>query len=257
MKWNKWKKYITLRKNKRVVPHLPKTIRFSSKQKLWNFVKEHQTVIIKPRAGSRGRKIYKITSRESDNVEIHYLSRKNHFTDMDSAHAHLKEEIKKTSSYIVQEYIPLATVQGRPFDIRVIVQKQKHTNKWIVTGKVAKLAGEDFFVTNNRLSKGKVLPVTKAIKASNIYESKRNSKVLVSELERISLLAAKTLEGFYSSNNIFGLDMAIDRDGHIWIIEANLKPLLSHFSKLKNKKMYRKIKKLKRYHSRKKKERDI
>jgi|APAga8741243855_1050100.scaffolds.fasta_scaffold06669_2 glutathione synthase/RimK-type ligase-like ATP-grasp enzyme len=244
---SKWKKYLTLKKNKEVARHLPKTIRFSLEEKLWNFVEKYHAVIIKPCLGSRGKNILKITALESDKFKIHYLNRKQEFIGKDSAYAYL-QKTKAPTPYIVQRYIPLANIQGHPFDIRVIVQKQKNTNEWVVTGKVAKLAGKGFFVTNNKLSGGTALPVAEAIEASNIHKSYKNSEKLVSELERIALLATKTLEERNQGRHIYGFDMGIDSDGHIWIIEANLKPMLSHFFKLQDKTMYHTIKELREFH---------
>ena len=90
------------------------------------------------------------------------------------------------------------------------------------------------------------MPVVEAIKASNIH----NPEKLVSELERIALLAVKISDEFFQGHPIYGLDMGIDRNGHIWIIEVNLSPSLSHFFKLQDKTMYHKIKKLRKFHRR-------
>ncbi|GHH99690.1 YheC/YheD family protein [Neobacillus kokaensis] len=240
---SKWDKYIFLKNNEEVERHLPKTINFSSQEELWDFVKEHHTVVIKPRSGNKGKSIFKITALESDEIEIHYLNRKRKFSNKDSAFAYL-QKAKAPKHYIAQSYIPLANIQGYPFDIRVVVQRPINANEWVVTGKVAKLAGNGFFVTNTALSRGSLLPIAEAIKASNIHTSDENSEKLISELERITLLAVKSLEELNPGHRIYGFDIGIDSDGYIWIIEANVYPALSHFSKLQDKTMYHKIRKM-------------
>jgi D-alanine-D-alanine ligase-like ATP-grasp enzyme len=35
--------------------------------------------------------------------------------------------------------------------------------------------------------------------------------------------------------------MGLDQNGHIWIIEANRSPMMSHFRKIKDKTMYHRI----------------
>lgn len=242
--WGKWQKYSTLINNKELKNHLPETIRFSTGKELWDFTGKYPSVILKPVVGSRGRKIFKVSALEAEKFEIHYLNRKKEFIGKDDAYSYFNKKKSQRRTYLVQRYIPLANIQGRPFDIRVIVQKQKNSNNWVVTGKVAKLAGQGFFVTNNQLSSGTVLPVAEAIEASNIYKAGGDGEKLVLELERIALLATKTLEPLYKGHRIYGFDMGIDSDGHIWIIEANLRPSLSHFFKLQDKTMYRTIKKM-------------
>jgi glutathione synthase/RimK-type ligase-like ATP-grasp enzyme len=244
--WDKWEKYSTLIKNKELEKHLPETMRFSTEKELWDFVDKYPSVILKPIIGSRGRKIFKVSAVESDKFEIHYLNYRSEFIGRYNAYAYFKKNKAPRRTYLAQRYISLANIQGRPIDIRVIVQKQKNSNNWVVTGKVAKLAGQGFFVTNNQLSSGAVLPVAEAIKASNIHKADDNDEKLVSELERIALLATKTLEPLYQGHRIYGFDMGIDSDGHIWIIEANLNPSLSHFMKLQDKTMFHTIKKMRK-----------
>ena len=244
--WDKWNKYLTLIQNKELEKHLPETMRFSTEKELWDFTDKYPSVILKPIMGSRGRNIFKVSALESDKFEIHYLNSTMEFIGRYYTYSYFKKKKAPRRTYLAQRYISLANIQGRPFDIRVIVQKQKNSNNWVVTGKVAKLAGQGFFVTNNQLSSGSVLPVVEAIKASNIHKADGNGEKLVSELERIALLATKTLEPLYKGHPIYGFDMGIDSDGHIWIIEANLHPALSHFFKLQDKTMYRTIKKMRR-----------
>ncbi|WHY77828.1 YheC/YheD family protein [Neobacillus sp. WH10] len=243
-KWDKWNKYLTLIKNKELEMHLPETMRVSTEKELWDFTDKYPSVILKPVMGSRGRKIFKVSALESDKVEIHYLNSTKEFVGKYHAYSYFKKKKAPRRTYLAQRYISLANIQGRPFDLRVIVQKKKNSNNWVVTGKVAKLAGQGFFVTNNQLSSGSVLPVVEAIKASNIHIEDGNGEKLVSELERIALLATKTLEPLYEGHRIYGFDMGIDSDGHIWIIEANLNPALSHFYKLQDKTMYHTIRKM-------------
>jgi D-alanine-D-alanine ligase-like ATP-grasp enzyme len=63
------------------------------------------------------------------------------------------------------------------------------------------------------------------------------------EISRVALLTAQKLSGskYYKNQLIYGFDMGLDRNGRVWVIEANLKPMLSHFRKLADKSMYRRI----------------
>jgi D-alanine-D-alanine ligase-like ATP-grasp enzyme len=130
-------------------------------------------------------------------------------------------------------------VNGRPFDIRVVVQRRRHSGRWKVTGKVAKVAGNGYIVTNISRSKGTVLPVKTAISKSSLGGLSADS--LLSRIKRVAILAAERLRKIYPDQRIYGMDIGLDHRGDVWIIEANRRPILSHFLKLKDKTMYRRI----------------
>jgi hypothetical protein len=56
---------------------------------------------------------------------------------------------------------------------------------------------------------------------------------------------AKIASGFllflFAQRLIYGMDMALDQNGRIWIIEANLFPSRSHFRLLADKTMFQRI----------------
>ncbi|WP_335437160.1 YheC/YheD family protein [Neobacillus drentensis] len=51
----------------------------------------------------------------------------------------------KRKPYIVQEEIPLASIDECPLDIRVMVQRKRGSQEWHVTGRAVKVA-EDYFI---------------------------------------------------------------------------------------------------------------
>lgn len=64
---------------------------------------------------------------------------------------------------------------------------------------------------------------------------------LESKIDNASLLSAKRLKALFPEHRIYGLDIATDQQGRVSIIEANLYPAMSHFLKLKDEVMYRRI----------------
>jgi D-alanine-D-alanine ligase-like ATP-grasp enzyme len=144
-----------------------------------------------------------------------------------------------SKSYIVQRKISRPTINGRPFDMRVIVQRRRNSDLWEVTAKVAKVAGKGYIVSNISRSKGTVMPFEIAIQKSTIKNL--STKTLQSEIDRVAILIASRLAAFFEDHRIYGVDIALDKNGHVWIIEANLFPIMSHFLKLKDKTMYRRI----------------
>jgi hypothetical protein len=236
---SKWTKYTFMSGSEGLRPHIPKTRLFTQKA-LWKCMNQYGDVILKPVYGSRGAGVFRLSSVGHDEYLIH--------CEKISTFVHGKKEVFdylngkiESRSYIVQRRVHLAKVNDHPFDIRVIVQRRGKSDSWKVTGKVAKVAGKGYVVTNITRSGGTVLPVKTAIQSSSLKLHSRRS--LLSEIETVALLSARILSKrkLYSNQRIFGFDMGLDQEGRVWIIEANLKPMLSHFRKLKDRTMYRRI----------------
>jgi hypothetical protein len=139
--------------------------------------------------------------------------------------------------YLLQPCLSLGRIEGRPFDVRIMVQRKSGRHPWVITGWLAKLAGPGFVVTNIARSRGKVLPLQTAIHRSNIV----SPPDLLANLRRISMAVANCLGKAYPTLREIGLDMGIDTDGKPWIIEANFRPAHSLFLKLPDRSFYNRI----------------
>lgn len=214
---------------------MPETLSMT-KSNFRSLLAAYGKVIAKPSRGSGGVGVISIASKGRRTYKVHYGTRKKTINGLSPAYAHIKRKAKG-ASYIVQRKIALARVNGRPFDARVMLQRRKRTG-WKVTGKLAKLAGAGYIITNIARSKGKVVPLSTAIRKSNI----RGSSVgrIHRRMNRIARKAAKQLRRYYRIR-MLGLDAGVDRKGKVWIIEANFTPAKSLFLKLKDKSMYRRI----------------
>ncbi|MFC5711720.1 YheC/YheD family protein [Thalassorhabdus alkalitolerans] len=248
---SKWKKHQLMQKRKELQPHLPATEKYTHTM-LLNFLKEYNQVMVKPVIGRRGRNILKVTQLENNKFEVQERSHKVTYSSRDKMLAFIYKYISTRKhplqrNYIVQRYIDLAEYNNSPFDIRVIVQKRKVTKNWEATGMVTKVAGKGYIVTNNKISKGIILPVPEALKKASIDPSVSRKKIM-EEAERVSLLAAKRLAVRWKKHTIMGFDIGVDKGGHVWVIEGNLCPGIRNFNKLTDKTMYRRIKKIRKEH---------
>lgn len=234
---NKWLKYQFMTTSKELIPYLPET-KIMNNTSFWNMMERYRSVIAKPVKGSRGSGVIQITSLENNRYLLHFENVKTIIQGKQNTFKYLKRKIG-SSSYVVQSVISRPTINGRPFDLRVIVQRKKTSAPWVVTAKIAKVAGKNYLVSNISRSKGTVLLVNNAFKKSSIKHL--STKTLQSEVNKVSLMTSKVLEKFFKGHNIYGLDIGLDDDGRVWVIEANLFPLMSHFLKMKDKTMYRRI----------------
>lgn len=81
-------------------------------------VDHYGTIILKPKNGSNGRGIYKITNTSPNYYEIHYLTEKTPMTRGQLLHNVQALDLK---NYMIQQYINSSTQEGTPFDIRLNV----------------------------------------------------------------------------------------------------------------------------------------
>ncbi|OCT12357.1 hypothetical protein A8709_31510 [Paenibacillus pectinilyticus] len=240
---SKWTKHKILHRSEKLRAHLPETD-WLSVNSFWRMLNKHGQVIIKPTGSYGGNGVIRIKTVDSSTYEIQDGARIRSYSGQAEVTAFIKKKISK--NYIVQQRISLAAMNGRPFDLRVMVQRHPSSN-WQVTGKLAKVAGRGFIVTNIRRSRGKVVPVEKAILHSELQHL--STSELLTRLNTVALRTAAKLGPSYRWVKTMGIDMAFDKQGHIWIIEVNFAPMLELFLRLPNKTAFHTMK---TFHARRK-----
>ncbi|WP_167577926.1 YheC/YheD family protein [Ammoniphilus sp. YIM 78166] len=241
---SKWTKHALFQQDPQIAGSLPDT-RVFNEQNFLSMLQLHKTIVLKPTGGAKGRGIIKVAALGKQALEIHYNDMKVIVNGVQKAYDKISQKIG-TTAYIIQRYITLATVEDRPIDFRVMVQRTKET-PWQVTGKVAKIAGVGYFVTNNCQSNGTAVPVEEAVERSNINPSKKET--VIERMETLAIKAVQLLERYYPEIVIIGFDIGVDESGGLWLIEANVYPGLSLFRKLEDKTMLRRILEIKRQNS--------
>lgn len=118
--------------------------------------------------------------------------------------------------YLVQERIPLAEIGGRPFDLRVTVQRG-WGGEWQTTGLFAKLAAPGGFVSN--LARGGVA-LSSSYALEQVFTGVEAANIRMS-VGTLSLAVARWLELSLPGLADIGLDIGITRDGQLFFIECN------------------------------------
>lgn len=194
-------------------------------------------MMLKPSGGGGGAGIIQVSSKGDDHYLVHTGKEKRVVEGKERTVLYVKS-LFRPKPYLLQPWIPLGRIDGKPFDVRVMVQRKNKRSPWTITGWVAKRAGRGFVVTNVARSRGKVLPIRTAIRRSNITPT----PYLLQEMRQVSLAAANCLGKAYPTLREIGLDVGIDIHGKPWIIEANFWPALSLFRQLQDQTFYRRIK---------------
>ena len=134
----------------------------------------------------------------------------------------LVAQLKRPVPYLVQEGLRLARHAGRPFDIRLLVQKDG-SGTWRRTKAYARVAGPGALVSN--ISAGGT-----GMRLARAFAGARPG--LRRRLARIRALLRRVAEGIPRQLERalggplgeVGLDLAVDESGRLRFIEANAKP---------------------------------
>jgi len=225
--------YHYLRENDRVRPFLPYTTAFTETN-LKKALNNHSSLYVKPDYGKQGKGIYKVVNNKP-RFHLKSLYHNKTFKDSSTLYRYLKKN--SGQKLIIQKGINIERIQGKPYDVRVMVQR-KPKGAWTVTGIFAKVGSPNKIVTNysqgGRLSSMKSLFNKKGLSASGQQQRMR-------EMERVSLNIANTLSKKRSNMYQLGVDLAYDSTGKLWILEVN--SIWPQFSPVKwlDRKMYNRM----------------
>lgn len=192
-----------LRKNSELRCWLPVTESWKSRAQLAEMVRQFGTVFVKPVMGSLGKGIMRVT-RSTDPGKIRKLA-------------------LNKSRYQLQQGIELATIDGRPVDFRAVMQKNER-GEWALTSIVARQAAPGQIVSNLARG-GTLIPIKMALARSNVLAAKK-SQVHV-QLTRAALSIARALDESLAKSGLFGefgVDLAVEPSGKVWLLEVNSKP---------------------------------
>lgn len=236
----KWYLHRFYSKDPEVRSCLPPTAIFNAVT-LRTFMEKYQAVYIKPDKEHKGKGIIKAWKTTGGYA---FVMVKREAVKCASLNE-LYNEIKKRSlsqQYIIQKAIPLAQINGRPFDIRVMMMRNLQ-NRWQFFGLYSKVAGAGSIVTNINSSRGYVMLFEHSMKNSLGYSKEKAENVkrqLIHLSHKVCQRAGKIR--YYQK---IGNDFAVDDKGKVWLIEVNFTyPGFKGFSKLPGKKYYWGIKKM-------------
>lgn len=229
----KWSTFKVLAKDESFSCYLPETLCFNKTFDLEEMLSLFPKVCVKTSGGSRGKEVLFI-EREGERFVLIYPNGKKR---MMSDFVQLSQAIfdflgsKKT---IIQRTIPLASISGKRFDIRILMQKVA-LDSWECTSALIRLADKGRQATNISLG-ASVLPAQHIIRE---LWPEMSTKIL-QELELVAFKTCRILEESYGSLGELGIDMAIDKNGKCWLIEVNSKPAKTTVLKCKQDELIRK-----------------
>jgi len=227
--FNKADVYKLLDNDPEALRHLPESVNNPSADKIKELLEKHQFLYYKPTAGSLGIGIYRLTYHPRRGYFIRYRRNGGNVLLRFSNFASLMKMLRARhgnglGSYVVQQGIRLVEIDNCPIDFRFHMHKDGR-NQWVVAGIGAKKAGRGSVTTHIKnggslMTPQQALSRTFGDKAEEVLENAKSAAVKLSEA--IERNYAHTL-------GELGLDIGIDREGEVWMFEANAKPGRSIF----------------------------
>lgn len=229
-RFDKWELYGLLQKDEMLRRRVPFTVRVTSGQEVLDLVDRFGAAVLKPAHLSRGRGILFVERdgagcRLSDCRQPGAVHRR--LLTRPELQRFLAAEIAGRP-YIGQQRIDLAAMAGEPFDLRVVMQRNR-SGRWRCHGIECRVAAPGQLVTNLALG-GRAVRLEDAVAAAfgGAISPAVAEGMVVRLCERFCAVLDQTGETFGE----FGLDVALDRTGKAWLIEANVLPTFKGFRTL-------------------------
>ncbi|WP_223204179.1 YheC/YheD family protein [Alicyclobacillus suci] len=142
---------------------------------------------------------------------------------------------------IVQQAAPVVTWQGRPFDIRVLCQRQ--SDGWLIAGTLARVAQTNSIVSNIGTGRGEVHQTRDILR--ELYPKAVKQRRIQNKLKQVSLKICQVLDTYAPFDEV-GIDYGLGAEGQVWLFEVNTNDRLggpSHqlFTQLPDKTVYEQI----------------
>ncbi|OAS16559.1 YheC/YheD family protein [Paenibacillus oryzisoli] len=234
MYWNnKLGKYKALLTNEELALNLPPTA-LATKANVEGMLEKYHVVYLKPSNGTGGYGIFKMSLTDAQ-YRLENGTRLRSFTTFKGMYAAF-QKAKRKKVYLVQKGIPLLRYKALPFDLRIMVQRNRQRN-WEVTGIVGRLALPNKIVTNYH-SGGRPMPAGKLLSP---FMTKEEQVAYIESLKELGIKISKHMSGVFPKFMSYGVDVGIDKEMKPWIIEVNTQPDKYIFNALSDKRMFRKI----------------
>ncbi|MGC5325369.1 YheC/YheD family protein [Brevibacillus sp. SYSU BS000544] len=234
---SKWSLHKFYRKHADLCKYLPPTT-ILSKTSFRSYLSSFHSVYVKPDREHRGKGIFKVWKADRGYGVVHEKGKPRFYRSKQDAYHYIRKR-SFNQRYIVQKSIPLAKIQGRIIDVRVMMMRNGQ-GAWEYAGMIAKVAGNRSIISNVARGKGYALPVGTALRRSGRFTDGQ-IKQLKSAMERLSYQVVYHFNRYKYSAQI-GVDYGIDQKGNISIIEVNFDfPSHSLFAKLQDKTFYHRI----------------
>lgn len=218
---NKWEVTRILKSHRELSPYVPEAGCFQDADTIAKMIKKYPAVFLKPIHGSQGESIYRVKKMDRKLLITDSDGTKNIIhAKRDSLIALTQQIESKSKPYLIQQGLDLIQIDGRPTDFRILCGRTK-AGLWRSLSSIARISHPDRFVSNIARG-GKMVSMKEGLSSCFPKKMARQLEKTLRELalETVQILSAE-IHGCFGE---LGVDLAVDHDGHPWIIEVNTKP---------------------------------
>ncbi|WP_158553517.1 YheC/YheD family protein [Peribacillus saganii] len=210
-KWGIWKLFLRW---KPLLPYLIDTTPLTDLSLIPEWLKNCQTVFLKPVRGSQGKGMYRVRSTSNS---LFIVDGDIQETSMDQTELFLflTENMKK-DDYILQKGISLFEVNGRKLDIRVYLQRDGNKN-WQAISTVPKFGKNGGVFTH--IARG-----AEVMTMNWLNHFGKNLEIQIpptSLIEEVAIHSAEAITPSFPDLAFLGIDIALDSEGKLWVLDLN------------------------------------
>ncbi|MFD2613503.1 YheC/YheD family endospore coat-associated protein [Paenibacillus gansuensis] len=229
---NKWMMHQLFTENPRIKPHLPETRLCMKVSDVTDFLKRYNLVYLKPKNGTGGRGILRI---EKVTAGQYLIQGRDHSRRIIKPQRVTPGQIAMrlgswglAGNYLIQQGIQLKLQDGRVHDYRLLIQKNRQ-GQWEVTGCAGRI-GAYRSITSNLHGGGRAVKMNELLK--QWFDSDDQIESVKKTADQLALETASFVEEKYGRLCELALDIAIDKSGHVWMLEINPKPAREVFRRI-------------------------
>ncbi|MBL0389153.1 YheC/YheD family protein [Tumebacillus sp. ITR2] len=217
-KWGVWESLLS---RQDLHPNLPQTSLWRGVEDVHLWLRRHPSVFLKPVRGSGGVGVIEVRPIEPTHGEKAYrLATANGTRTVSEAdlRVFLQKQLAE-GKHLIQGGIPLLDLDERKLDLRVYLQRNGG-GYWQAITTVARLGAPGQVVTNLAQG-GEVRTFDWLVEASRQHEFRLPPRA---EVEAVAIRAAEALTEQRTTLAFLGIDIALDREGHAYLLDINPRP---------------------------------
>ncbi|MBS4023638.1 MAG: YheC/YheD family protein [Dethiobacter sp.] len=221
-KLKKWQVHQKLSRHKAVKKYLPATTFSRGMEDIRAMMAKYGYLFLKSSGGSGGKGVFALEKCNRGFCFRYYhegTHLKRYGANLDGLCKEMKKIGLKPDRVILQQGIRLIKYKNHPMDLRVLMVKDKD-GIWNAVYNQARVAQKGAVITNTSLG-GEVMNY------SDIYPAlKKRYPGIPSdrEIKDTCVVIARYIEKEFGPFGEIGIDIAVDKTGKVWLLEANSKP---------------------------------
>jgi hypothetical protein len=191
------------------------TVRLSSSGDVEGFLNLHQKIVVKPKSGSQGREVF-FLAVEGRGFRVNTGASWELF-DAGQLRSFLRDRFA-AEEFIAQKFIDSTDRNGRPFDIRLHVRRNR-TGKWSVI-RVFPRVGAGGSITSNVAGGGGISHLRAFL---GLQFGEARGEAVEKELRDLARRMPVRFQALYKDRRLdaLGIDIGLDSSGKPWLFEVN------------------------------------